>query len=425
MKVKNGKIVLPDGVNYKLLVLPNRKGIRPEVLEKIKELVRNGATIVGPKPQTSVGLRNYPEAEAKIQADADSVWGKKFSGEHRFGKGKVVWGKPLRHILETTGTAPDFEYKSHRRGTHIDYIHRTTKDAEIYYVVNRKEQPEWVSLTFRVNKMQPEIWNPIDGSHVQQRIFIIEKDRRISLPVFLEPHGSLYVVFRKPVQGRYFTEISRNGQSLFPKLPRRRFSGAPVVTLPNGAFYFLSGKKYELKKNNGRKITLQNYKTETIVIQNPWNVSFDPKWGGPEQTTFKRLISWTNHSDKGIKYYSGTAIYTNRFKLTSKQRKNNRIILTLGNVHNVAEVMINGLSTGIWWSYPFEKDITEYVKNDVNTLEIKVVNLWPNRLIGDLQEPQEKRFTRTNVRKFTKESPLRKSGLLGPVGLTLRPVKKP
>ena len=117
--------------------------------------------------------------------------------------------------------------------------------------------------------MQPEVWDPIDGSLTTQRIFTVEKDNRITLPVFLEPYGSRFVVFRKPVTGTYFTELSRNGVSLFPRLPAHTFSGAPVVTLPDGSFYFLSGKKYELKKHTGRKITLYNYETETMVIRTP------------------------------------------------------------------------------------------------------------------------------------------------------------
>ena len=425
MSVRNGRIVLPDGVSYQVLMLPDRKGIKAEVLTKIKELVRAGATVVGPKPRTSVGLRNYPAVVKQIQEDADSVWGKRFTSEHRFGKGRVVWGKPLRTILQEAGVAPDMEYKSRRYGTYIDYIHRTRQDAEIYYVVNRREQPEWVTLTFRVKKMQPEVWDPVDGSHTTQRIFTVEEDSRITLPVFLEPYGSRFIVFRKPVTGTYFTELSRNGVSLFPRLPAHTFSSAPVVTLPDGSFYFLSGKKYELKKHTGRKITLYNYETETMVIRTPWNVSFDPAWGGPEKTTFERLISWPHHPDKGIRYYSGAAVYENRFTLTPQQRRRNRVILTLGEVYHVAEVTINGRSAGIWWNAPFEKDVSEFVKSGVNTLEVKVVNLWPNRLIGDLQLPEEERFTRTNVRKFTKDAPLLPSGLLGPVGLTFRPVKKP
>ena len=162
-----------------------------------------------------------------------------------------------------------------------------------------------------------------------------------------------------------------------------------------------------------------------MVIRTPWNVSFDPAWGGPEKTTFERLISWPYHPDKGIRYYSGAAVYENRFTLTPQQRRRNRVILTLGEVYHVAEVTINGRSAGIWWNAPFEKDVSEFVKSGVNTREVKVVNLWPNRLIGDLQLPEEERFTRTNVRKFTKDAPLLPSGLLGPVGLTFRPVKKP
>ncbi|MHC4446074.1 MAG: glycosylhydrolase-like jelly roll fold domain-containing protein, partial [Planctomycetota bacterium] len=130
-------------------------------------------------------------------------------------------------------------------------------------------------------------------------------------------------------------------------------------------------------------------------LSGPWTVKFDPEWGGPESVVFDKLQDWTERPEEGIKYYSGKATYHKTFDLPDLLRESKRKIhLNLGKLNNIAAV----LSTG-------------------NNLEIEVVNLWPNRLIGDARLPEAKRLTTTNVKKFKPDSPLLPSGLLGPVAL--------
>jgi hypothetical protein len=150
-------------------------------------------------------------------------------------------------------------------------------------------------------------------------------------------------------------------------------------------------------------------------------VEFDRKWGGPEKTVFKELVLWNEHDDPGIKYYSGAAVYKKNFHLSAGQLEKNNILLDLGEMFNVAEVTINGQHTGVWWIKPFRNEVTRYLRAGENSLEIKVVNLWPNRLIGDQLLPEEERFTKTNVIKFTADYPLLPSGLAGPVTLSFYP----
>jgi hypothetical protein len=151
-------------------------------------------------------------------------------------------------------------------------------------------------------------------------------------------------------------------------------------------------------------------------IDGPWTVQFDPKWGGPESAEFDKLVSWTHRPEPGIKFFSGTATYRKMFDLPEALRRpGQRLTLDLGDVKNLAEVRLNGKNLGILWVLPFRVDVTDAVKPTGNDLVIEVVNFWPNRIIGDQSLPMEKRLTRTNIRKLTKDTPLMDSGLLGPV----------
>jgi hypothetical protein len=151
-----------------------------------------------------------------------------------------------------------------------------------------------------------------------------------------------------------------------------------------------------------------------------WTVHFDPKWGGPETAQFDSLVSWPTRPEPGIKFYSGTAVYEKTFDLadpSSITHHASRFILDLGNVHELAEVKVNGKSCGITWCPPFRVDVTDALRPGENELQIEVVNFWPNRIIGDAGLPKEQRLTQTNIRKLTAKTPLEPAGLLGPVQL--------
>ncbi|WP_308199396.1 glycosylhydrolase-like jelly roll fold domain-containing protein [Chitinophaga sedimenti] len=291
-------------------------------------------------------------------------------------------------------------------------MHRRTPDADIYYVVNRNERPEYVNLSFRIKGRQPEVWDPIKGTMMQQTLYTTDNER-VQLPMFLPPFGSTFVVFRKPVQA-HVTTLVKDGAELFPTLPADTFAEAPFVQQAAGLLFTAPGS-YSLAHSNG-KVQTKDMHTAELPLNAPWQVSFSKAWGGPENIVFDRLISWPDHTNDGIKYYAGTAVYRQRVNLTAAQLKS-KVWLDLGAVYNIAEVHINGRDAGVWWAPPFTGDISAYVKEGGNELEIKIVNLWPNRIIGDQLLPEDKRFTKTNVKKFGKDYPLRKSGLLGPVRL--------
>ena len=154
-------------------------------------------------------------------------------------------------------------------------------------------------------------------------------------------------------------------------------------------------------------------------LAGPWRVAFDPKWGGPESAVFETLDDWSKRPEEGIRYYSGTATYRKGFDLPETLRQpGRRLYLDLGRIKHVASVRLNGKDLGVVWAAPWRVEITGAVKASDNALEIDVVNLWPNRLIGDAKLPVEKRLTKTNVQKFYRgQYPLMESGLLGSVRL--------
>jgi len=168
-------------------------------------------------------------------------------------------------------------------------------------------------------------------------------------------------------------------------------------------------------------------KTYTLSSPNPvsllsgkWEIRFDTKWGGPAQIETDSLRSWTKFDDRGIRYYSGSAVYKKHFTVAANALKEKTVLLDLGNVLEMASIIINGHKMPVKWSAPFQFDISNEVKAGENLLEVEVVNLWPNRLIGDSKLPISERLTKTNIMKYDgsdSEKYLRESGLLGPVSI--------
>jgi len=373
MSVRDGRIVLPDGMSYRVLVLPEKPMISLPALRKVKELVEAGATVIGPKPTELTSLSGYPQCDAELNTLAEELWGKlpvPLSGKRRnVGQGRVISGQTARAVLLGDGVKSDFEFSGGDGLTSLDYIHRRDGEAEIYFVCNSSNRFETVSCTFRVTGKQPELWDPVSGKTRPAAIWSQSEGRTV-VPLEFTPYGSMFVVFRKP-------------------------ASPPSATRAQGNF---------LKFTPSHEIT------------GPWTVQFDPKWGGPASVEFDHLLSWTQCSEEGIKFYSGTATYRKTFDLPNGVKKKGRSLwLDLGDVRQLAEVRLNGKNLGVLWTFPFRVEVTGALKSKGNKLEIDVVNFWPNRIIGDQFLPTEKQFTKTNIRKFTKESPLMESGLLGPV----------
>ena len=195
--------------------------------------------------------------------------------------------------------------------------------------------------------------------------------------------------------------------------------------------------KFETTETKETKGTI-NFPQPVVLLSviGPWNMSFNPRWGGPESATFDNLTDWSKSSDEGIKYYSGIANYHNTIQISKEMlsAKNADLILDLGEVKNMARIKINGKDMGVVWTAPFEVKITDALVPGLNQLDIEVANLWANRLIGDEKFPEDGvknnqwpewmeknqprtsgRLTFTTLKYYKKDSELLKSGLIGPV----------
>ena len=438
------KIVLPDGMSYRVLVLSPEKSIDLNVLRKIESLVNAGMTVVAPRPEKTSGLSGFPESDRELKIIADRLWGKidgKNVIENKVGKGKVIWGLDINVVLDHMKVQPDFAFKSNQAKTKLDYIHRTTNDQEIYFVVNRfarkgiddfefrylttlPDRFEQVTASFRVTGKIPSLWNPKTGE-MSDILTYREENGHTLVPLNLEPDGSVFVIFKKAGAQRHITAIEKDGKSLFPEnqLEARGFPSLDI-RMKEGKRSITANDpgNYELIWSDGKKEQLRvRDANEVVELDGSWNVQFDPKWGGPDHFVMKELRSWIKMEEPGIRYYSGTAIYSKDIQLAAKQTKGQEVILDLGNVQEMASVRINGKQLQVMWSSPFRWDITPYVKKGTNHLEVEVVNLWPNRLIGDAALPVAERMTKTNINKFNvpdREKYLRESGLLGPVKIS-------
>ncbi|MGQ9590500.1 MAG: glycosyl hydrolase [Planctomycetota bacterium] len=600
--VEDGRLVFPDGMSYRVLVLPERETMTPRLLRKVKALVEAGATAVGPRPRKSPGLSGYPGCDAEVERLAAELWGPcdgREVTERALGKGRVVWvrgpgdrspaaarakaalerarwiwldegspaaqapvsrrcfrrrfeipaGSPVEsasliltadnafeawvndrpagrgdnfhvgylldvtslvrpganvlaveaenggdapnpagligalvvrvrggeelavltgpdweaarpaggdgtagaesraarggkgeeasaagapglaerdlwspaldlgplgtapwgavsvagpapeqygdfstvvRVLEGMGIPPDFEADARLR-----WIHRRDGERDIYFVANPEDRAVAASSAFRVSGKAPEVWDPLSGG-IRRLPEFAERDGRTIVPLRFEPHGSLFVVFRasrgeaKPARGNFARDL------------------------------------------------------EAVELAGPWEVSFDPEWGGPEKVTFERLEDWSARPEEGIRYYSGVATYRKSFDVRRPPADGERLVLDLGTVRNMARVRLNGRDLGVVWCAPWRVDVTHAVRRAGNRLEIDVANLWPNRLIGDERlppdceygrggnllrvpewvregrpRPSPGRYAFATWRHYSKDSPLLPSGLLGPVSLRI------
>jgi hypothetical protein len=370
MSVQEGRLRLPNGTSYGLMVLPEQRTMSPEALRRIEELIQAGATVTGPRPLRVPGLSGYPDCDSELKALVGAMWGAEDSetGERRIGKGQLVWGESLDKVLRSLSLPPDFHVSGGDAETKIEFTHRDLEGVDAYFLSNQKNRVEMLECAFRVAGRHPELWDPVTGAIRNLPEFRVEGGRTF-LPLRFEPLQSWFVVFRKPI-----ASPRRTAEKNFPAI-------------------------------------------QTVMqMAGPWKVSFNPDWGGPESVTFDRLQDWTERPEEGIKYYSGAATYRKKFD-KPKGTTGKRLYLALGTVNYLAEVRLNGKHLGVVWCAPWRVEITEAVRGRGNELEIDVVNLWPNRLIGDAGLPPEKQLTKTNVRTFKAGAPLLPSGLLGPVKL--------
>jgi hypothetical protein len=523
MSVEGGRIVLPDGMSYRVLVLPDTTRMTPALLRKVKELAAAGMTIVGStKPTKAPGLQGYPACDEEVARLAAELWD----------GGKIVTGKTPEEALAAAGIRPDFTAPPFVR-----WVHRRTKDEEeVYFVASNSPQPREVTCEFRrpfARGLRPEFWRPETGAI--EPVAVYEEAGGVTrIPIAFEPNGSVFVVFR-PGGTRKAAEavanVTLDGERVIPapgpapeavvrvekavygvpgdpartrdvraKLQAILDAGEPSVGVSRmaagddpaygivktlDAEYTVGGMphsviakdgdtisfpitpgteavakvredgrggllvetekagKYELRTAAGGVLTAEARDVPApLEIGGPWELAFPANWGAPEKVTLEKLVSWSEHPDPGVKYFSGTGVYRKTVTVPAEMLgKDRRVYLDLGAVQVMAKVRVNGKDLGILWKPPYRVDVTASLKAGENALEIGVTNLWINRMIGDeeLAEDSDRnpngtlkawpqwvqegkpsptgRFTFTSWRLWKKgEAPVA-SGLVGPVTL--------
>ncbi|MDB5157245.1 MAG: hypothetical protein JWR50_1952 [Mucilaginibacter sp.] len=368
LTVKDGKLTLPNGINYSILVLPKLETIRPELLERLKDLVSQGAVILGPKPSRSPSLQGYPQADKQVQSLADELWGK-IDGTNvkvnHYGKGMVLSGMDMQQALDLVKVVPDAKVT---QSDSILFIHRAADGGSIYFVSNQKTKTVNISPQFRINGKQPELWNAVTGD-IRNLPSYYQANGTTTVPLKLAPYESAFIVFRK------------------------------------------DGVKKDTSRSNYPQAS------KAIAINKPWTVNFDSKMRGPAKPViFETLTDWSLNKNDSIKYYSGTAFYHNKFNIATLAKGTN-YILDLGLARAIAKVKVNGVDVGGAWTPPYQLDITRALKPGVNTIEVKVVNTWVNRLIGDSKLPTDQRKVSAIVMPNMGKG-LESSGLLGPVKIS-------
>ncbi|MBE7170845.1 MAG: glycosyl hydrolase [Williamsia sp.] len=395
--VEKGQVVFPGGARYNLLVLPAVETMTPALLEKISALVKAGATVVGPPPVKSPSLVGYPACDSRVADLVRLVWGeiKHPEGQtiRQYGKGKIIWGGALdtqidnlypaydltAGILRWMGIEQDFSADGPVR-----YTHRTSPGWDVYFVASTSGKPETIHAQFRSAKKVPRLWDPLTGE-IKTWAGVTRTAGLTSLSLQLAPYQSCFIVFAD--------------------------DNTPAPTVHTAG------------------------NLPAIPLEGPWNLSFDPRWGGPRNIQFDQLADWTLRPEEGIKYYSGMAVYRKVFDMPAGvDTKAGHLYLDLGSVKNIARVKLNGKDLGVVWTAPWRVGITGIAHTKNNSLEIEVANLWANRLIGDEKLPDDGirdgkwpdwltkglprtsgRYTFTTSRQYKAGSPLLPSGLVGPV----------
>ena len=366
-----GRLALPHGTHYEVLVLPKLETMRPGLLRRIEELVHDGAFVLGPKPTRSPSQSGQPLADQTVKTIADRLWGEVDGKKTLFrqvGKGTIAWGLTLDRALAMRGSAPDCLFKD---GVPLLYAHRTMPNAEIYFLSNQSGKPISETVQFRAGGRIPELWRATTAEIVNAPDWRMESKETTTVRVELAPLESVFVVF------------SRSAGSLHEQ----------KRTVP----------------------------AETLPLICAWTLSFlsDSVHRGPAQPiSIPELFDLSKSEDPAIKYYSGTVVYKTVFH-TAKPADGKQMKLGFGKVSEIARVKVNGRDAGGIWTPPYSVPITDLLRDGENTLEVEVCTSWVNRLVGDASLPEGSRPTWMSTGGYKPDHPLRPAGLLGPVTLTV------
>jgi hypothetical protein len=356
LSVKDGRLVTPNGMRYRVLYIPGYvTRMTLPMIRKMRDLVAAGAILVGNKPKGGLGVDS---PDAAVLAVADEIWNGKSAHVHaNTDLGAALAVEKIAPDVAVRGAGPDHRFMS---------VHRHLADADVYFISNRQTADERIAITFRVDDKAPELWHAEDG-RIEAASYVLTNEG-VRVPLHLDPDESVFVVFR-------------------------RKANQPSWTAPSAVHSVL------------------------VPVVGPWAVRFQSGRGAPAAVSFDQLIDWTASSDSGVKYFSGEAVYAQSITIPKQWiHPGRRITLDLGTVHELAVVSVDGKAVATSWHPPYRIDLTAALSPGVHRLDIKVVNLWVNRLVGDKQ-PGATAVAFAPQSPYGAASPLRPSGLIGPVQL--------
>jgi len=347
----------------------------------------------------------------------------------------------LGQLLDERGLKPDFAYTTSDGSRSLRYIHKRLEGAEVYFVANKLPESQQAVCAFRVRRLRPEFWQPETGRLERPLVYDLAGDC-VRVPLRLEPNGSVFVVFHAKAETDRVVSVTRR-ESAGSNRPAALGPGGLQLWRERGeskALVWQPGQyAYETAKGAQRQFSVAALPA-AVTLAGPWTVTFPDGSGAPATVAFDKLMSWSERPEPGVKFFSGTATYKKTFALPAGLAvPGRRLFLDLGKVAVMSEVTLNGHELGTLWKPPYRLEITDVLKAVDNSLEVRVVNLWVNRQIGDEQLPEDSsrnpngtlkawpawlqegkpsptgRYTFTSWRLWGKDAPLQESGLLGPV----------
>lgn len=362
LSVDGNEIVSSGGARYKAIVLGGTSSrMTLPVLRRIAELAEGGATVIGAAPESSPSLKDDAGQFAALRK---RLWA---GGEvTKVGKGRVIALADAGAGIALSGIASDFRFTGASEGAHIPFVHRKLADGHSYFLVNPQARSETIEARFRVTGKVPELWRAETGT--SEPVSYRMEGGETVVPLTLASDESVHVVFRKDT----------SKQALTIEKPEPRL----VATLDQ-----------------------------------PWQVSFQKDRGAPASVTLPKLLPLDEHGEAGVKHFSGLVTYQTGFRAPAGWRKGQKVWLDLGEAREVAEVLVNGKHAGYAWHAPYRIDISQHLRAGANTLEVRVANLWVNRLIGDAGAETGKVTWTALKSTYRGDAKLRRSGLIGPVSL--------
>jgi len=379
LHAESGHLVGPSGIHWRLLAAPADGHLSLPALKQIGAYVRHGGTLVDTTPVGPTGQLS-PAGQQEFTVLVHQIWGSSCAegSHHVYGSGEVWCTNKTRSVLNAKGALPDVAIDpssslslSANSTSPLDYAHRRTKTADIYFFRNGSASQIDTEILLRAHGASVELWDAVTGeSHVATNVEL-QPGGRTRMPLSLPAYGSLFVV------------VAQRADSALSPTPRLE-------------------------------------RSELLHPLAPWSVTFQPERGAPAHPVpFPTLSSWTDSDDPRVRYFSGTAVYHGSVVVPAHDT-GEQLWLRFSGVREIARVLVNGNDAGTVWAEPFTIRVDPWLRPGSNALEIQVTNLWPNRIIGDLQPAAQMHITRTNMRSYRADSPLLPSGLLGGIHWDLR-----